>query len=81
MTLTFIEAYVIFGRDSAAIAEACGIDECDAYNLMAARADRDLGIMPMPSAKMKQEDKAEQKRRWRIKNNQRLADLRREARA
>lgn len=79
--MTFCEAYALYGRNSAAIAEACGIDECDAYNQMAARADRDLGIMPMPSAKMKQEDKAEQKRRWRIKNKERLADLRREARA
>lgn len=78
--MTFLEAYALYGRNSMAIAEACGIDESEAYNLMAARADRDLGIMPMPSAKMKQEDKAEQKRRWRIKNNQRLAELRREAR-
>jgi hypothetical protein len=78
--MTFCEAYELFGRDSAAIAEACGLDECDAYNLMAARADRDLGIMPMPSAKIKEEDRAEQKRRWRVKNKERLAELRREAR-
>lgn len=48
--LTFCEAYAIFGRDSAAIADACGIPESEAYNLMAARADRDRGIMPTRSA-------------------------------
>lgn len=75
--MTFIEAYALFGRDSAAIAEACGIDECDAYNLMAARADRDHGIVPYSE---REERKAEQKRAWHAKNRQRLAELRREAR-
>lgn len=78
--MTFIEAYALYGRDSATIAEACGIDECDAYNLIAARADRDLGIMPIPSSQIKEEHKAEQKRQWRLKNKARLAEIRREAR-
>lgn len=78
--MSFPEAYALYGRDSAAIAEACGMDEYEAYNLMAARADRDLGIMPFPSAKMKREDKAEQKRQWRLKKKAWNAELRREAR-
>lgn len=39
--MTFIEAYERFGRDSMAIAEACGITEADAYNLIARRASFD----------------------------------------
>ncbi|MCA0342970.1 MULTISPECIES: hypothetical protein [unclassified Shinella] len=47
MTITFLEAYALHGRNSMAIAEACGIDESDAYNLMAARADLDHGVTPV----------------------------------
>lgn len=36
---TFPEAYEQFGRDSAAIAEACGISEAAAYNMMARRVE------------------------------------------
>lgn len=75
--MTFCEAYVLYGRDSAAIAQACGIDESEAYNLMAARADRDLGIMPETRRK---EEKAAYHRAWRAKNKARLAELRQEAR-
>lgn len=78
--MTFIEAYALYGRDSAAIAEACGIDECDAYNLMAARADRDLGIMPKSSAEIRKELKAEAKSAQNKKLRSRLAEIRREAR-
>lgn len=39
---TFPEAYSKYGRDSAAIAEACGISEAEAYNMIGARADRDV---------------------------------------
>lgn len=78
--LTFPEAYSLYGRDSAAIAEACGIPESEAYNLMAVRADRDRGIMPTPVAEIKESDMAEQKRQWRMKNAARLAEFRREAR-
>jgi hypothetical protein len=78
--MTFCEAYSLYGRDSAAIAEACGIDESEAYNLMAARADRDLGVMLVKSSEIDEDDEAERKRQWRLKNRARLADLRREAR-
>jgi hypothetical protein len=77
MTITFIEAYALYGRDSAAIAEACGIDESEAYNLMAARADRDLGIMPDAE---RRERHREANRRWYEKNKAINAELRREAR-
>lgn len=75
--MTFLEAYALYGRDSAAIAEACGIDESEAYNLMAARADRDLGIMPDDERRERQR---EAHRRWRERNKARNAELRREAR-
>jgi len=75
--MTFCEAYALYGRDSAAIAEACGIDESEAYNLMAARADRDLGIMPTEERKERQ---AAANQRWRERNKVMNAELRREAR-
>lgn len=50
MTITFLEAYALHGRNSMAIAEACGIDESDAHNLMAARADLDHGVTPSTTA-------------------------------
>lgn len=37
--MIFPEAYEQFGRDSAAIAEACGISEAAAYNMMARRVE------------------------------------------
>lgn len=67
MTLTFLEAYALYGRDSAAIARACGMaTEAEAYNRMAAQveADRKAGI----------------KRSWYAKNRQILYWLRQEAR-
>lgn len=72
--MTFCEAYELFGRDSAAIAEACGIDESEAYNLMAARADVDHGVLPDGERRERQR---EANRRWRDRNK---AELRREAR-
>jgi len=39
--VTFLEAFERFGRDSMAIAEACGISEAHAYNLYSRRADFD----------------------------------------
>lgn len=39
--MTFLEAFTLYGRDSMAIAEACGMTEARAYNLIAARADVD----------------------------------------
>lgn len=76
--MTFLEAYELFGRDSAAIAEACGIDESEAYNLMAARADVERGILPGAE---RRERKRESNRRWREKNKAVNAELRWEARA
>lgn len=75
--MTFCEAYALYGRDSAAIAEACKMDESEAYNLMAARADLDLGILPDAERKASM---AEANRRWREKNKAACAELRREAR-
>lgn len=75
--MTFCEAYALYGRDSGAIAEACGIDESDAYNQMAARADRDLGILPDAD---RRERHREANRRWRERNKVVNAELRREAR-
>lgn len=39
--ITFIEAYERFGRDSMAIAEACGMTEAEAYNNISFRANFD----------------------------------------
>lgn len=39
--MTFLEAYAFHGRDSDAIAKACGIEQHEAYNQMAKQADRD----------------------------------------
>lgn len=75
--MTFCEAYALYGRDSAAIAEACGIDESEAYNLMAARADLDRGILPDAERRERQR---EANRRWREKTKAINAELRREAR-
>lgn len=75
--MTFLEAYPLYGRDSAAIAEACGIDESEAYNLMAARADVERGILPDAERRERQR---EAHRRWREKNKAIDAELRREAR-
>lgn len=75
--MTFLEAYAIHGRNSMAIAEACGIDESEAYNLMAARADRDLGILPDAERRERQR---EANRRWRERNKAINDELRREAR-
>lgn len=75
--MTFIEAYALYGRDSAAIAEACGIDESEAYNLMAARADVDHGVLPDAE---RRERHREANRRWRERNKAVNAELRREAR-
>ena len=44
--MTFLEAYAIHGRNSMKIAEACGITEAEAYNLIGAKADTDRGIYP-----------------------------------
>lgn len=77
MTITFIEAYALYGRDSAAIAEACGIDESEAYNLMAARADLDLGITP---SSIQADKRRAYFREYRQKKKEQLAELRREAR-
>ncbi|GMB80522.1 hypothetical protein NN6n1_13040 [Shinella zoogloeoides] len=74
--MTFCEAYALYGRDSMAIAEACGIGEPEAYNLMAARANRDLGIMPDRERKAQ---KREANRRWHEKKKAANAELRREA--
>lgn len=75
--MTFCEAYALYGRDSAAIAEACGIDESEAYNLMAARADLDRGVLPDAERRERQR---EANRRWREKTKAINAELRREAR-
>lgn len=75
--MTFLEAYALFGRDSAAIAEACDLDECDAYNLMAARADVERGITPEIQ---KAEHSRAYDRVYREKRKKQLAELRREAR-
>jgi len=75
--MTFCEAYELFGRNSAAIAEACGIDESEAYNLMAARADVDHGVLPDEERRERQR---EANRRWRERNKAINAELRREAR-
>ena len=40
--ITFPQAYEQFGRDSMAIAKACNITEAEAYNMIGARADRDV---------------------------------------
>lgn len=73
--MTFPEAYALYGRDSMAIAKACGITEAKACNLMAARADRDHGVMPYAERK---ERKAKHNRAWYLKNKVRLAELQRE---
>lgn len=75
--MTFVEAYILHGRDSMAIAKACGISEAKAYNLIAARADRDHGVMPPVK---KKEFGEKQKQAWRLKNKARLAEIRREMR-
>lgn len=75
--MTFCEAYAVYGRDSAAIAQACDIDESEAYNLMAARADLDRGIVPDAEHRERQR---EANRRWREKTKAINAELRREAR-
>ena len=75
--MTFLEAYALYGRDSAAIAEACGIDESEAYNLMAARADLDRGIMP---SSIQADKRRAYFREYREKQKEHLAELRREAR-
>lgn len=74
--MTFLEAYALHGRDSMAIAKACGLEEGDAYNLMAARADVDAGVLPGESKSRKQEYRIKQN----IENRARLAEIRREAR-
>lgn len=75
--MTFLEAYALYGRDSAAIAESCGIDESEAYNLMAVRADVERGILPDAE---RRERHREANRRWREKNKAVNAELLREAR-
>lgn len=75
--MTFLEAYELFGRDSGAIAEACGIDESEAYNLMAARADVDHGVLPDAERRERQR---EANRSWRERNKAINAELRQEAR-
>lgn len=75
--MTFCEAYALYGRDSAAIAEACGIEESEAYNLMAARADLDRGITP---ASVQADKRRAYFREYRQKHKEQLAELRREAR-
>lgn len=39
--MTFLEAYALYGRDSDLVAEACGMEEPEAYNQIAKQADRD----------------------------------------
>ncbi|MFC3072376.1 hypothetical protein [Shinella pollutisoli] len=73
--MTFCEAYALYGRDSMAIAKACGITEAKAYNLMAARADRDRGVMPYAERKAREK---KSKRAWYLKNKARLAEMQRE---
>lgn len=75
--MTFCEAYALYGRDSAAIAQACDIDESEAYNLMAARADLDRGVTP---ASIQADKRRAYFREYRQKKKQQLAELRREAR-
>ena len=67
--MTFLEAYILHGRDSMAIAKACGIDESEAYNRMAAQADIERGVLSA-------EDRA-----WRDRNRDLCASLIREVRA
>ena len=75
--MTFCEAYALHGRNSMAIADACGLDESEAYNLMAVRADVERGILPDAE---RRERHREANRRWREKNKAVNAELRREAR-
>lgn len=75
--MTFLEAYALHGRNSMAIAEACGIDESEAYNLMSARANLDLGITP---SSIQAEKRRAYFREYRQKKKEQLAELRREAR-
>lgn len=75
--MTFPEAYALYGRDSAAIAEVCGMDESEAYNLMAARADLDCGIAP---ASIQADKRRAYFRDYRQKQKAVRAELRREAR-
>jgi hypothetical protein len=67
--ISFLEAYTLYGRDSAAIAKACGIDESEAYNRMAAQADIEHGKLSVEA------------RAWRDRNRDLCAFLFREARA
>lgn len=71
--MTFLDAYSLYGRDSLAIAKACGITEAEAYNLIGAKADTDLGIYPKATTR---QDKA---RAYNAHIRAELAELRREA--
>ena len=70
--MTFIEAYDRFGRDSMAIAEACGITEHEAYNLYSRRANFDHS--PVDAARaIKQE--------YQLRSRERLRAIRGQHRA
>jgi len=76
--MTFLEAYALYGRDSWKIHKACGISEPEAYNLMAARADLDLGITP---SSIQADRRRAYFREYRQRQKAQRAELRREARA
>jgi len=75
--MTFCEAYALYGRHSMKIAEACGISEPEAYNLIAARVDLDLGISP---SSIQADRRRAYFREYRQRQKAQRADLRREAR-